>query len=196
MRAIWLPAIFGVFAVLYYLPEPSVRQPPGELVPEEPSQTPASADEWIYRGYRLTSKASFRIRARVLLKDPYWLGRESDLSPLDLTVGWGLMSDQRILEQFEIYRGHRCFWLQPETNYARQKSSEALRHVANIHLIPATAELEEQVKKTRRGNVVELSGKLVNVQGGDGWTWRTSLSRDDTGQGACELLWVEWARTR
>jgi len=184
----------GVVAVLYYLPEPSVRRPAGELVPDEPSQSPARADEWTYRRYHLTSKAFFSVRARVLLKDPYWFGRESDLSPLDLTVGWGLMSDQRVLEQFQMYRGHRRFWLQPETAYARLKSAEALRHAANIHLIPATAELEKQLKSVRRGNIVDLKGRLVNVQGDDGWTWHTSLSREDTGDGACELMWVEWAR--
>jgi hypothetical protein len=25
----------------------------------------------------------------------------------------------------------------------------------------------------------------------DGWRWRSSLTREDTGAGACELVWVE-----
>jgi hypothetical protein len=29
---------------------------------------------------------------------------------------------------------------------------------------------------------------LVNATRADGWHWNSSLSRDDTGAGACELL--------
>jgi hypothetical protein len=37
---------------------------------------------------------------------------------------------------------------------------------------------------------------LVEADGRDGWKWRSSLTRDDTGDGACELMWVEWMRAR
>ena len=30
----------------------------------------------------------------------------------------------------------------------------------------------------------------------DGWRWRSSLTREDTGAGACELVWVERIVTR
>jgi hypothetical protein len=29
------------------------------------------------------------------------------------------------------------------------------------------------------------------VDGDDGFTWSSSLSREDTGNGACELIWIE-----
>jgi len=35
---------------------------------------------------------------------------------------------------------------------------------------------------------------LVEVKAQDGWTWRSSLSREDTGNGACELMLVEEVR--
>ena len=31
---------------------------------------------------------------------------------------------------------------------------------------------------------------LVAAQGDDGWQWRSSLSREDSGDGACELIYV------
>jgi hypothetical protein len=34
-------------------------------------------------------------------------------------------------------------------------------------------------------------GYLVEVRGRDGFRWRSSLTREDTGNGACELVWVE-----
>jgi hypothetical protein len=38
---------------------------------------------------------------------------------------------------------------------------------------------------------VRLSGYLVEVLGDDGWRWVSSLTREDTGTGACEVIWVE-----
>jgi hypothetical protein len=35
---------------------------------------------------------------------------------------------------------------------------------------------------------------LVRVEGQDGFIWSSSLSRDDTGAGACELIWLEQLR--
>lgn len=33
--------------------------------------------------------------------------------------------------------------------------------------------------------------RLVDARRGNGFVWRTSLTRDDTGAGACELVYVE-----
>jgi hypothetical protein len=47
------------------------------------------------------------------------------------------------------------------------------------------------LKKLRPGQIVTARGYLVDVRGPGGFTWNTSLSRTDTGAGACELFWVE-----
>jgi hypothetical protein len=38
--------------------------------------------------------------------------------------------------------------------------------------------------------VVALSGYLVRVTAADGWHWNSSMTRSDSGHGACELVWV------
>jgi hypothetical protein len=43
----------------------------------------------------------------------------------------------------------------------------------------------------RAGEVIHLQGFLVDASRANGWRWRTSMSRDDTGDGACELVYVE-----
>jgi hypothetical protein len=60
-----------------------------------------------------------------------------------------------------------------------------------MHLIPATPAVEKRLKSLRPGQVVALKGYLVEVTGDGGFTWRSSLTREDTGAGACELIWVE-----
>ena len=62
---------------------------------------------------------------------------------------------------------------------------------ANMHMIPAGAAVERRLKAVRTGQVVSLSGYLVEVRARDGWGWRSSLTRTDTGNAACELVWVE-----
>jgi len=47
--------------------------------------------------------------------------------------------------------------------------------------------LEEHV---RAGDRVRIDGWLVNVEAGDGWRWRSSLTREDSGSGACELVYA------
>jgi hypothetical protein len=39
--------------------------------------------------------------------------------------------------------------------------------------------------------VVHLEGFLVDAARPGGWRWNTSMTRDDTGGGACELIYVE-----
>ena len=90
-----------------------IKRPRGVLVVEEPEQNPISRPPWPYKNYQITPLADFHLHARVLMTERYWLGREAQLSPVDLTVGWRLMSDQDVLEQLEIYRGYREFYWRP-----------------------------------------------------------------------------------
>jgi hypothetical protein len=49
------------------------------------------------------------------------------------------------------------------------------------------------IQGLRVGQIVTLDGYLVNATGPEGRTWNSSLTRDDTGNGACELIYVEKA---
>jgi len=60
-----------------------------------------------------------------------------------------------------------------------------------VHAIPADDKVESQLRKLRPGQVVTLTGYLVDVRGPGGFAWNTSLRRDDAGDGACEIMWIE-----
>ena len=53
------------------------------------------------------------------------------------------------------------------------------------------AEIASRCKSLRLGSLFHLSGELVEATGPDIGTWRSSLTRTDSGNGACELVWVE-----
>jgi hypothetical protein len=186
--------VLGLAIVVYMLPGTAVKRPAGVLAPGEPSQTSTAPKQWLRKSYRISALAAYYFQARVLLTDRYWLGRESDLSPIDLTFGWGQLSDSAVLEKFSIYRGHRCFYWKPRSMPIPLPQQEVISHTANVHIIPADDRVAEALFRLRKGDVARLGGYLVEVTAPDGWRWGTSLTREDSGPFACELMWVDWVR--
>jgi hypothetical protein len=165
--------------------------PPGSIAPNDPVQTSVSKSEVFQQGkYELEALANFDIEARVLSKESYYADRESELVPVDLALGWGAMSDSAVLEKLSISQGGRFYYYRWEDEPPRSPS-EIASHSANMHLIPTSSALEKKIKNVRVGQVVHIVGQLVEARSPDGWHWRSSLTRDDTGAGACELVRVE-----
>jgi len=168
----------------------SVSYGPGVLVVHAPVQEEiTSASSLNYNDYEITPLTTFKIKARVLARENYMFGRESDLSPVDFALGWGNMSDESVLEKINISQSGRWYYWQVDTFPIPRREIET--HSANMHLIPANDNIEESIDKVRKGDIIKLSGYLVKVSAKDGWNWSSSLSRDDTGNRACELIWVE-----
>jgi len=167
-----------------------IEHPPGILVAERPEQVDLQASTFMLGDYQLTRKASFKIDARVLSKEPYYLGRTADLAPIDLALGWGEMSDSAVLSQIDISQSARWY----RTRYDLPppiSEQQIIFNSSNMHMIPARKGIERKLKKLREGDIVSISGYLVDVDHDSGWYWHSSMSRLDTGDGACELVYVE-----
>ena len=67
---------------------------------------------------------------------------------------------------------------------------EIVRSSANMHMIPADEAVAAALRQVGKDDRVRIDGWLVEVQADDGWRWRSSLTRDDQGQGACEVVYV------
>lgn len=163
----------------------------GVLVDAQPQQREPSKPAPIEHGdYRLTPLADFDIEARVLSRENYSIDAGSDLSPTDLALGWQRMSDSAVIEQLEISQSVRFFtyrWRdQPPI-----PQHEIERSAANMHMIPADPAIARELAKIRQGAIVRMRGQLVEAKRGDGFQWRSSLTREDTGAGACELFLVD-----
>lgn len=163
---------------------------PGIAAPWPPLQSEIyNASSFDYKGYRITPLAQFSTEARVLAHENYWMGRETDISRTDLALGWGRMSDKSVLQQIDIDQANRFFHWHVKQFPIPQREIETSS--ANMHLIPASDEIENKLDHVRVGQIVRLRGYLVQVAASDGWRWISSLTREDTGGGACELVWVE-----
>lgn len=181
-----LAALLGGWALW---PAGAVRTSPGVLAPDDPAQAACDPQSWEVNGYRVSALASFAMKARVLSTERYHFDRESDLVPEDVAFGWGQMSDSRILDQLDISQSGRWYhWSCQEFPISRGNIET---HSANMHLIPADAAVRRTILHLRPGQVVDLDGYLVRADASDGWHWISSLTRNDTGDGACELVYVQ-----
>jgi hypothetical protein len=194
MRWLLYLLVAGVLGGVYWTThERPVSRPPGVLAAEEPVQRdldpPPRFDD---RGFVFTERARYDITARVLRKEIYRADGAASLAPVDLAVGWGPVSDSAIIDRLEFSQMGRFFYWKPKDPATFPLPIEALiTHAAQMHLVPATKELEGRIKRLRPGQIVTIGGYLVDVNGPRGFQWNTSRTRTDTGDGACEIVWVE-----
>jgi hypothetical protein len=188
----WLALAVAVASVLWFVWLQIAHAPiHGNTANGEPIQNErARKPPFDFHGYHITPVAQFTVRARVLSREEYHVGREADLSPLDFALGWNRMADDAVLAQMRISQGSR-FYLYRWENEPPIPPEEIVRSSANMHLAPADAGVARELDRVRTGAVVTLRGWLIDVDGSDGWHWRTSRTREDTGAGACEIIWVE-----
>lgn len=182
--------VLGFLAWRQYAP---IKHVAGVLVRAEPTQTmlvtsppPLSKNGWV-----LKPLAVFSLEARVLGVKFYTDDFSSTISSCDLALGWGPMSDSAVLDRLDISQQHRFyrwrFWGQ-----APIPEKEIVTHSANMHLIPADESILGKLKSLRQGSLIRLSGNLVEATHPQGERpWRSSLARDDTGEGACEIFYVK-----
>lgn len=186
------PYILAAALLLMLVYEPANKPlPPGAVAPDDPLQTELQPQEVAYgEGYRVVALAGFDITARVLSVENYYMGSEAEFSPVDFALGWGPMSDSAVLEKLDISQSGRWYRWRPKDTLPLPKQ-EISNHSANMHMIPANDAVKSILKTVSRNDVVSIEGKLVQVEKTGGWRWRSSLTRNDTGNGACELVWVE-----
>ncbi|MDP2877211.1 MAG: hypothetical protein Q8O00_13575, partial [Holophaga sp.] len=181
----------GGWGVSAWLDRP-LDPPAGILAPDAPLQgPPGEGGAWRFKDYRLVSLATFELRARILAKERYRWDPSAELSPIDFALGWGPMSDSSVLDRIDISQSNR--WYHWRVSTLPIPMDQISAHSANMHMIPANARVKRALLGFREGQVVRLRGHLVQIEGPDGFRWTSSLSRQDTGDGSCEVIWVEEA---
>ena len=194
LKARWVVPVLAITFVLYgatrWWKNDSITHGPGIIAPEQPEQERiSSGEQFWYKDYQITPLAIFQLEARVLSAKRYRTGRESELSPVDLALGWVPMSDEEVLKEITIRQSNRFYYWKVRRFPISRKEIE--QNSANMHLIPSSREIEKVIKTVRRGHIVAIEGYLVKINGQDGWRWKSSLTRDDTGNGACEVVWID-----
>ena len=176
---------------------PTVENPPplADLPAAELSGAPLQQDlpagpQFLLNGIPAHALAQYAVSGRVLSRTRYRLGRTAALAPFDFALGWGRMTQPAVIERLDISQGGRWyFWRyqgEPPLPVREIETSSA-----NLHLIPADAAVANDLRRVDAGQTIALRGYLVALHASDGWQWRSSLRRDDTGDGSCELMYVQ-----
>lgn len=204
-RWLWILLSVSVAALLWAAnraPSPSVPQaaaspaqlacvPPPPRMPAEPRQAGVSSNlpPFLHGDYTVSPLAEFSVEARVLGREDYWLDAGASLSPTDLALGWSGMSDPANYRRLDISQSGRWYHYRWGAEGPPLPLGEIIRSSANMHLIPANESVALALSRVQPDQVVRIQGWLVEARRQD-FVWRSSTTREDSGAGACELIYV------
>jgi hypothetical protein len=176
---------------------PTCTLPPAFVDPASPLQSgPDGMAPFRLGDATVTPLAGLSLEARVLSRKDYAWGAEAAYSPTDLALGWGPMAAPGLAEALHVRQSARWYHYGWDAGRPQLPPRQIARNSANMHLVPGDPAVVDALAKVREGGIVRLEGWLVRIERNDGWTWTSSLRRDDTGEGSCELVYVCALETR
>lgn len=125
---------------------------------------------------------------RILGSKEYNDDEQAKFSPIDYAVTRGLFTHPEIARQISINQYDRYLnWQMAKPPIPAQYATQL---VSNMHIIPANPEIAKEIKKVKRGDLVRLTGDLVQVNDKD-LVWKSALDWNGVGDGACKLIRVD-----
>lgn len=149
---------------------------------------------------KIICKANVEINAQILAITTHGNFKDvlsgKDTMPVDLGVVWGpharnLPPDMTVRHGRPMsgFNGKNVWLYWEYTSKSRAIVKELENNIANIHIIPESAEIMDALKSVEKGSEVYLSGCLADLEV-ENKKYKTSMVRDDTGGGACEILFL------
>ena len=111
------------------------------------------------------------------------------LNMLDVCVIWGNNPANERLHKISFWNG--IFTCNVKTRDQQAWDAFDMNQLSNNHLISDDEFIRRQVRKIRVGDQVRIKGYLSSYGGEGGSKRGTSTTRTDTGDGACETIFVE-----
>jgi hypothetical protein len=166
--------------------------PPGYADPSQPLQSDVRGQLGALRvnGARIEPLAGLSLQARVLHREDYAFGPEARYSPTDLALGWGPMAAPGMAKRLHVTQGGRWYRYSWDEQGPPLPPTEVVRNSTNMHMVPADRAVAQALSRVRPDETVRVDGWLIKIQQDDGWRWKSSTSREDSGDGACELILV------
>lgn len=171
-----------------------------DLLPElsgEPAQNPVEREPFtVEQGgvrYQIEPLYRYRLQGLVVSRRTHdgnrmLHGRWQDhLNVADVCVVWG-QSARADLARFDFWSGQfTCFFQTRDDAAWRSFRPEQL---SNNHLLSADGTLRDQIARVRVGDQIRVDGLLASYRNDTGFKRGTSVVRTDTGNGACETIYV------
>ena len=141
-------------------------------------------------------QASYKISARVIAKTHILEDGVSELVPYDIGLVWGDLMKNKAYRKLDILQYQRWIMFRiTEKNKKFFPNPDYIpKHIANNHLIPANKNILKGIKKLKKYDKVYIEGYLVycdiTYKKSPFFAYNSSLSRDDSGDHACEIFYV------
>ena len=114
------------------------------------------------------------------------------LNMLDVCVVWGDNTSGAQLQKIDFWNG--IFTCNFQTKDQAAWDSFDVNQISNNHLISDDEFIRDQVQKIRIGDQIRVKGYLASYGDPNIGLRGTSTTRTDTGDGACETIYVEGFR--
>ena len=110
------------------------------------------------------------------------------LNVADYCVVWSKSAFSKKLSEFNFRNQEwTCYW---QTSSSKALSSFDPAKLSNNHLITADSRIRDSIKKINIGDQIKIKGWLSSYRSTDRHIRGTSINRIDTGNGACETIYV------
>jgi len=107
----------------------------------------------------------------------------------DVCVVWSENANASDLNRFEFWNGE--FTCNFHTKDTRAWKRFRQDQISNNHLLTDDSRILNKIKQVRIGDQVHIRGWLVNYSNDEGVFRSTSTTRTDTGNGACETIYLK-----
>ena len=183
----------------WYRHERHVSHPPGIAVQAGPTiEVGETRAPWRDdKGFRFASLGRFEGRAMVLARRNYDVGEFAALAPTDLAIGWGPMSDPRVVGQlkFPQYKSFSARFVVPELRRGSDLAGRPWPELepmfatfTHVHTIPGDAAIGRTLAGIRPGQVIRFKATLVDATGPSGAHYESSTQLGDRN---CEVAWID-----
>lgn len=197
MKLIAVLVLCVILSLVIYVSLPSkITHEPGQLIESAPTQdnlTSANSIPQVTIGqYIITPLTTYSGSVLILGVEDYYFGDDVDLMPRDYIFSWGKLTNQDLIDKVEFDQGGRWYrYTIPNENLSYISNDDVGLNSANTHVIPADSFIAEKMSGIAPGDIIKFNGYLVSVfDKKSGWTMSSSLSRDDTRGGACEVVYI------
>ena len=120
----------------------------------DPEQEPVSAGEPVvvtvnHGSFTLTAKAKYRLSGRVVSRESYSDGWESTVSPLDLAIVWGKLTESQYDKYISYSQGSRWYFYKTKPECPLEPTY-VVAHSANNHIVPVNENVGRAVKSVKK----------------------------------------------
>jgi hypothetical protein len=107
----------------------------------------------------------------------------------DVCVVWSENTNAADLNRIKFWNGK--FTCNFETNDTGVWKRFRQDQISNNHLLTDDRRIRKKIKQVSIGDQIRIRGWLVNYSNDSGFSRGTSTTRDDTGNGACETIYLK-----